>query len=156
MRHALTRTLRASLLCAFCWLAAAAPLPAAAGQRTALPENDRFAVLSSVIWFGRAASPGQGPQVKVLGVGGGDPAMNGTFVYVCIEHGEKSLVWPTELNVREIRRVRVLPGNRIVLDVAVDRMDGASSIVTGKARYVVRFFVDGDVLRDRVTVEDGD
>lgn len=139
------------------WVAAMAgltvPKPALAEERTALDDKDRYAVLASVLSFTRLDAAPPGPAVKLFGVGGGDPAMNGTFVFVCMEYNERQWVWKTGLHVRAIRKARALPGNRIRLEVDQDFMDNGTTIVSRRKTYQLRFYPADGVLQNRLTVE---
>lgn len=131
----------------------AAPTPAMAEDRMALGDNDRYAVLASVLSFIRLDYAPSGPAVKLFGVGGGDPAMNGAFVYVSMEYNETQWTWETGLNVRTIRKASALPGNRIRLEVDQDFMENGTSIVSRRKTYQLRFVLVDDVLQNRLTIE---
>ncbi len=141
------------ILLAFAAAVLALPGQLLAAERAALPENDRYAVLANVQAMHRARCPGSSPCVTVFEVGGGDPAMNGAFLYLRLEHNDRSFVWKTGLNVRRVLKMSVGPGDVVVLRVSQDEMDSRSAIVQRTKTYRIRYHLDGDVLRDAVTVE---
>lgn len=126
---------------------------ALAMDRTALPANDPYAVLGFVQRMHQARSPRSGPFITIFEVGGGDPAMNGSFIYLRIEHNERSLVWRTGLNVRSVNKVTFGSGNAVVLSVEEDFMDSKSAIVRRTATYRAVFHMDDGELLDTVTLE---
>jgi hypothetical protein len=129
------------------------PRQAKALERVALSNNERLSILSSILSFYRAEYSVRGPEVKIFEVGGGDPAMNGAFVYVCIDYNSKSLVWETGLNVRNIQKISFAPGNIIQIDVKEDFMNKDTSIIIRKATYKVKFYIDSDVVINKLTIE---
>lgn len=131
----------------------AGPAPAMAEERLALGDNDRYAVLASVLSLTRLDYAPSGPAVKIFGIGGGDPAMNGAFVFVCMEYNETQWIWKTELNVRAIRKASALPGNRIRLEVDQDFMEHGTTIVSRRKAYQLRFSLADGVLQNRLIVE---
>ncbi len=144
------------ILLAFAAAVLALPGQLLAAERAALPENDRYAVLANVQAMHRARCPGSSPCVTVFEVGGGDPAMNGAFLYLRVEHNDRVFVWKTGLNVRRVQKMWVGSGNVVVLRVSRDEMDSRSAIVQRIKTYRVRFHLDGDTLRDSVSVEGGE
>jgi hypothetical protein len=139
------------LLCVFCILLTA-PYKVLAVDRFAATETDRISVLGAVQAFYRGEYSQTGPAIKLFEVGGGDPAMNGSFINICIDHNAKVYVWETGLNVRSIQKIRFNPGNTILLDVLEDVMDTNSAIVSHKKTYQVEFYIDNDVLQNRLSV----
>jgi hypothetical protein len=126
-----------------------------AQERPALPESDRYAVLADIQAMRQGQYSRSGPSITVFEVGGGDPAMNGSFVYLRIDHFDRAFVWKTGLNVRGVKKMIFAPGNAILLRVQEDFMDGKGTIVTRDAEYTIRFKTGGGALQDKVTVESG-
>ena len=124
-----------------------------AKDHTALPGNDCYAVLASVQAMHQGQFSRSGPSITVFEVGGGDPAMNGSFLYLRIDHHERSFVWKTGLNVRSVKKMSFGSGNAILLRVDEDFMNSKSAIVHRTATYRLFFHLDDDMLRDTVTIE---
>ena len=129
------------------------PVQAMAIERMALADAAQYSILSSVLSFYRGAYSESGPEIKIFGVGGGDPAMNGEFVYVSIEYNSEAFVWETGLNVHAIQKISFAPGNIILIDVKEDFMSKESNISSRKQTYQVKFYVDKDVLQKKLTLE---
>lgn len=146
--------LRIVLLLAMSLAQAVMPVDLAAVERTALTEKDNYAFLASVLAFFHGTYGTDGPEIKIFEIGGGDPAMNGAFIYVCITRNEDSFVWKTGLNVRDIRKITFLPGNTISLNVNEDYMRKDSTIANRKKIYSIRFFIQNDTLQDKIAVEE--
>ena len=129
------------------------PLQAMAIERIALTDAAPYSILSSVLSFYRAAYSESGPEIKIFGVGGGDPAMNGEFVYVSIEYNSEAFVWETGLNVHAIQKIYFAPDNTILIDVKEDFMSKESAISSRKQTYRINFYIDKDTLQKKVTLE---
>jgi len=139
------------VFCVFCTLLAA-PYEVLAVDRVAATETDRISILGDVQAFYRVKYSQAGPTIKLFEVGGGDPAMNGFFIDICMDHNATVFVWETGLNVRRIQKIRINPGNKILLDVLEDVMDANSTIVSRKKTYQVEFYIVNDVLQNRLSV----
>lgn len=120
---------------------------------TALPGNDKYSLLSTVQAMHKGKCSASGPDITVFEVGGGDPAMNGAFIYLRIDHNENSLVWKTGLNVRTIKKISFALGNTILIQAEEDFMDSKSAIKSRIAAYKILFFLDGDTLKNSLTIE---
>ncbi|MYL84343.1 hypothetical protein GTA51_14520 [Desulfovibrio aerotolerans] len=129
------------------------PLQAMAIERMALTNTAQYSILSSVLSFYRGAYSESGPEIKIFGVGGGDPAMNGVFVYVSIEYNSEAFVWETGLNVHAIQKISFAPDNIILVDVKEDFMSKESAISSRKQTYQIKFYIDKDTLQKKVTLE---
>jgi len=127
--------------------------PAMAAELTAAAPGGRLEILSSILSFHRADYSESGPDIKIFGAGGGDPAMNGSFVFICINHESKSLVWETGLNVREITRIVCLPGDTVRVQVTEDVMNKNGSISNRKATYQFRFRIEGGELQKKLGLD---
>jgi len=142
-----------ALLFALAILTAPTATRALAMDRIALPDNDPYAALASVQKMHQAQNTGSGPFITVFEVGGGDPAMNGSFIYLRIEHNERSYVWKTGLNVRAVKRISLNPGNAVLLRTEEDFMDSKSAIASRPAAYRIIFHLNNGELQNTVTVE---
>lgn len=129
------------------------PMQAMAIERVALTDAAKYSLLSSVLSFYRGAYSESGPEIKIIGVGGGDPAMNGVFVYVSIEYNSEAFVWETGLNVHDIQKIVFAPGNVVLIDVKEDIMNKDSTISSRKQTYQVKFYIDNDTLQKKLTLE---
>jgi len=139
------------VFCVFCTLLAA-PYKVLAVDRFAATETDRISILGAVQAFYRVEYSQTGPTIKLFEVGGGDPAMNGSFIDICMDHNATVFVWETGLNARHIQKIRINPGNTILLDVLEDVMDANATIVSRKKTYQVEFYIVNDVLQNRLSV----
>jgi len=139
------------VLCVFCTLLAA-PYKVLAVDRFAAPETDRISVLGAVQAFYRVEYSQTGSTIKLFEVGGGDPAMNGSFIDICMDHNATVFVWETGLNVRRIQKIRINPGNTILVDVLEDVMDANAAIVSRAKTYQVKFYIVNGVLQNRLSV----
>lgn len=99
------------------------------------------AILGRVLAVGQKTYGRDGPVVRVLELGGGDPAMNGDFLYVAIETASDCRVWKTGLNVRKLNAVTLAADRTIVLDVDQDVMAEDGSIGSRRHRYALKFFL---------------
>ncbi|MBI4807056.1 MAG: hypothetical protein HY795_17720 [Desulfovibrio sp.] len=126
-----------------------------AQECTPLPESDRYTVLAYLQAMHQGQYSRTGPSIKVFEVGGGDPAMNGSFIYLRIDHNDRSFVWNTGLNVRSVKRMSFGSGNAILLRVDEDFMNSNAAIVHRTATYRLLFYLDGGVLRNTVTLDGG-
>jgi len=79
--------------------------------------------------------------------------MNGSLIYLRIDHNERSFVWKTGLNVRSVKKMSFGSGNAVLLRVDEDFMNSKSAIDHRTATYRLFFHLDGDMLRDTVTIE---
>jgi len=151
LRFTTKSTVRWVALC--CVLLAAPTIPAWSAETIAAKDDESVSILKGVLsYFGKEYSPG-GPMVKVLEIGGGDPAMNGAQVYVSIEYAGNAYLWDTGLNVQIVNQVRFAQGNRILLDVKQDFMDASSSIFSKDMTYSIMFFIEDDILQNKVAIE---
>jgi len=145
--------LHASLIRALTILIMLAATQALAKDLTALPGNDCYSILASVQAMHRGQFSRSGPDIIVFEVGGGDPAMNGSSIYLRIDHNERSLVWKTGLNVRSVKMMSFGSGNTVLLRVEEDFMNSKSAIVQRTATYRLFFHLDDGMLRDTVIIE---
>lgn len=136
-----------------CMQMALPPGAALAVERLAASDGEKLSILKSVQSMHRGGYSDAGPDIRVFEIGGGDPAMNGAFLYLCIEHNEKSYVWETKLNVRNIYKITYAKGNRIVLAVHEDYFGKNNKIASRSSTYQFQFFIDKDVLQDTLTLE---
>jgi hypothetical protein len=143
----------AVLICSVGILFMSRSFPAMALERISPTSNESIRILSSVLSFHRGEYSSSGPEIKIFEIGGGDPAMNGAYIYVCIDSGQKVLVWKTGMNVRSLDKITYAPGNVIMLDVNEDFMDKNASIVNQKATYRMQFNIVGGVLQDTLVLE---
>lgn len=118
-----------------------------------LPQNAAYSILSSVQAMYQGEYSRSGPFITVFEIGGGDPAMNGAFIYLRIVYNERSFVWKTWLNVRSVKQLSFLPNNVILLRVDEDVMDSNHSITQRSAIYKISFAIDKDDLMDIINVE---
>ncbi|GFK92925.1 hypothetical protein NNJEOMEG_00753 [Fundidesulfovibrio magnetotacticus] len=146
------RALAAALLLA-AFLRVPSAFPAAARSVEALPESDGYALLASVQAMHRAQCPSDGPSVIVFETGGGDPAMNGAFLYLRLDLAERSFVWKTGLNVRRVLGLSCGPGDSVLILAEEDAMDARQNIVTRQTAWRVRFALERGNLRPVVAVE---
>ncbi|MFZ5426894.1 MAG: hypothetical protein ACOZEN_07955 [Thermodesulfobacteriota bacterium] len=110
-------------------------------------------ILASVLSFHQGEYSKSGPVIKVFEIGGGDPAMNGAFIYVHIEHESAAYTWKTGLNVRKINKIKYAPGNVIIIEADEDFMDDRQSISLRKRTYTIRFHLTGNALKDTLSIE---
>ncbi|MHC1790603.1 hypothetical protein [Solidesulfovibrio sp.] len=120
---------------------------------TALSGDDRYSVLNTVQAMHQAKIQNQGPLITVFEIGGGDPAMNGSFLYLRIEHNDQVFVWETGLNVRSMQQLSTGPGNTIVIRAKEDFLDGNNMIQSRGVAYKISFYLKNDILEDAISIE---
>ena len=120
---------------------------------TALSGDDRYSVLNTVLAMHHARIPRQGPLLTVFEIGGGDPAMNGSFLYLRIEHNDQVFVWKTGLNVRSVQQLSAGPGNSLAIRAKEDYFDGNNMIRSRSVAYTISFFLINDTLEDAISIE---
>jgi len=116
-------------------------------------DDKSLAILASVLSFHQGEYSKSGPLIKVFEIGGGDPAMNGAYIYVHIGHESAAHTWKTGLNVRKINKIKYAPGNVISIEADEDFMDGKQSISLRKRMYQIQFHLAGNTLEDYLTIE---
>lgn len=120
---------------------------------TALPGDDRYSVLDSVQAMHQARMPRQGPLLTVFEIGGGDPALNGSFLYLRLDHNDQVFVWKTGLNVRSVQQLSTGPGNTFVIRAKEDFFDGNNRIRSREVSYKINFHLTNDMIQDVISVE---
>jgi hypothetical protein len=142
-----------TLACALgVWLTFLTDQAHAAKEIPALDHGDA-SILASVLSLHQRQYSGSGPSIRIFEIGGGDPAMNGALIYICLSHGEKTYLWKTGLNVREIKKITLSPGNRIMLRVHEDQM-GADGVISHRiTTYQFQFRIDDGVLQNTLFLE---
>lgn len=119
----------------------------------ALPDDDRYSVLNTVQAMHHARLPHQGPLLTVFEIGGGDPAMNGSNLYLRIEHNDQVFVWKTDLNVRSVHQLTLGPGNTLVIRAKEDFFDANNMVRSRAVAYTISFFLNNDTLEDTISIE---
>jgi hypothetical protein len=153
MRRNIVMKLSALAICLVGMAYMVTPSQAMTVERMAATENGKFSILSSVLSFYHREYSPSGPEIKIFELGGGDPAMNGAFIYISIDYNSNALVWETGLNVRNIQKISFVPGNKVLIEVKEDFMNSNSSMVSRKKTYKIQFYIDNDVLQHKLTIE---
>jgi hypothetical protein len=142
----------ALLACAISVLLLSGSHKALAQKYTPLPDNDRYSVLAHIQAMHQGEYSRSGPSIKVFEVGGGDPAMNGSFIYIRIDHNDRSFVWKTGLNVRSVKKMSFATGHSILLLVDEDIFDTNAAIRSRAQSYTIQFHLDNDELQNTMTI----
>jgi len=129
------------------------PNHANAAEELVASDNEKYSILASILSMHQRQYQGSGLDIKIFEIGGGDPAMNGSFIYICMAHAEKSYIWKTGLNVREISKIDVKSGNRIMLHVNEDYMNTQGAISSRRSTYQIQFRMDAGVLQHTLVLE---
>lgn len=145
-------------LCLVQFITGAALLLVSANQAlalrcTALSGDDRYSVLNTVQAMHQARIQRQGPLITVFEIGGGDPAMNGSFLYLRIEHNDQVFVWKTGLNVRSVLQLSTGPGNTLAIRAKEDFFDGNNMVRSRTVAYKISFYFNDDTLEDAISIE---
>ncbi len=94
-----------------------------------------------------------GFYIKIFERGGGDPAYNGTSVFLTIMFEEQARTWNLGLNVRKIRKIDFKPGNTIFLSVDEDRVDKSGKATLENFTYTVHFDIIHHILQETVSID---
>ncbi len=131
----------------------APPPPAAPIARDVLastkPEHQHLASLWNVTNVG---SPDE-LDVRVFEMGGGDPAMNGNYLWLGLSGDESDTVWDTGLNVSTVAKVEVPSAGVVRLSVSWDTLDAEGNTKKEDGQVTIRYSLTAGRVAPTLSVE---
>jgi len=131
----------------------AAASQASALRCTALSGDDRYSILNTVQAMHQVRSQRQGPLITVFEIGDGDPALNGSFLYIRIKYNGLAFFWKTGLNVHSIQKLSAPPENTLNIRAKEDFFDSNNKVKSREVIYKISFYLNNDTLGDTISIE---
>ena len=113
------------------------------------PEHRHLASLWKVTNVG---SPDE-LDVRVFEMGGGDPAMNGNYLWLGLSGDESDTVWDTGLNVSTVAKVEVPSAGVVRLSVSWDTDDGEGNTKKEDGQVTIRYSLTEGRVAPSLSVE---
>ena len=149
--HAFRKLMVTSTLSIFAFSILSGEVSARNSLNSIAQSDSKF--FESIIKLHTAEYPEDGPFIKIFERGGGDPAYNGTHVFLTIMFQEQARTWHLGLNIREIIKIELKPDNTIVLSVNEDCPDNSGRSTLKHFVYIVQFALVNHKLQEKVYID---
>jgi len=125
---------------------------AATSTRTVTASSDPQLANLDALWAVHTLEA-DGLMIRAYELTGGDPAMNGTSVYLSASAGYETLTWDLGVNIRSITKMERVGAAALKLTGTRDDLDGDEMPVSRPFEMIVRGRPSGDFLDAKLTLE---